>query len=168
MGTRKAGAPYLDPDAFAEHAPKDGSWWPVGCAWFVARSGATVEPTQSGHANVAPARASRRDWPNADDRRFHGQALFTGRAEQHRTTTPKKRVAGDSHKSTSDSHKPTRRNQDATKRPEARQRVPSHLATGRRRPCRRRRAAVRADHARLRGRNQRQAADRYLAGRLGR
>ena len=58
--------------------------------------------------------------------------------------------------------------EDVRKRPETRQRVPPHLAAGRRRPCRRRRAAIRADHTRLRGRRRRQAADRDLAGRLGR
>jgi polyhydroxyalkanoate synthase len=49
MGTRKAGAPYLDPDAwFAEHAPKSGSWWPAWTAWLAARSGAMVEPPSLG------------------------------------------------------------------------------------------------------------------------
>src|SRR5215472_16863932 len=61
-----------------------------------------------------------------------------------------------------------RRKQDVTKRTEARQRVPSHLAMGGRRSCRRRRAAVRTDHAQLCGWYQRQAPDRDLAGRLGR
>jgi polyhydroxyalkanoate synthase subunit PhaC len=49
MGTRKTGAPYLDPDAwFAEHTPRDGSWWPAWSAWLEARSGAIVEPPSLG------------------------------------------------------------------------------------------------------------------------
>jgi polyhydroxyalkanoate synthase len=49
MGTRKTGAPYLDPDAwFAEHAPRNGSWWPAWSAWLGDRSGAPVEPPSLG------------------------------------------------------------------------------------------------------------------------
>jgi polyhydroxyalkanoate synthase len=49
MGTRKAGEAYLDPDAWlAEHAPRDGSWWPAWSAWLAARSGAVVEPPSLG------------------------------------------------------------------------------------------------------------------------
>jgi polyhydroxyalkanoate synthase len=49
IGTRQAGASYLDPDAwFAEHAPRDGSWWPAWMAWLAARSGAMVEPPSLG------------------------------------------------------------------------------------------------------------------------
>jgi polyhydroxyalkanoate synthase len=49
MGTRKTGASYLDPDAwFAEHAPRDGSWWSAWSTWLGARSGAIVEPPSLG------------------------------------------------------------------------------------------------------------------------
>ena len=49
IGTRQAGASYLDPDAwFAEHAAKHGSWWPAWSAWLAARSGAMVEPPSLG------------------------------------------------------------------------------------------------------------------------
>src|SRR5262249_43141320 len=49
MGTRQAGASYLDPEAwFAEHAPKDGSWWPAWSEWLAARSGAMVGPPSLG------------------------------------------------------------------------------------------------------------------------
>jgi len=53
MGTRKAGASYVDPDAWcAEHAPKDGSWWPAWSAWLAAKSGAMVEPPLLGDGAV--------------------------------------------------------------------------------------------------------------------
>jgi polyhydroxyalkanoate synthase len=49
MGTRETGASYHDPDAwFAEHEPRDGSWWPAWTAWLAARSGAVVEPPSLG------------------------------------------------------------------------------------------------------------------------
>jgi polyhydroxyalkanoate synthase len=51
MGTRKAGAPYIDPDTwFAGHAPRDGSWWPAWSAWLRDRSGALVEPRSFGNS----------------------------------------------------------------------------------------------------------------------
>jgi polyhydroxyalkanoate synthase len=49
IGTRETGASYLDPDAwFAEHAPRDGSWWPAWSAWLAARSGTVAEPPSLG------------------------------------------------------------------------------------------------------------------------
>jgi polyhydroxyalkanoate synthase len=53
IGTRETGASYIDPDAwFAEHAPRNGSWWPAWSAWLAARSGAIVEPPSLGDGAV--------------------------------------------------------------------------------------------------------------------
>jgi polyhydroxyalkanoate synthase len=50
-GHGKQAYPYLDPDAwFAEHAPRDGSWWPAWSTWLGARSGAIVEPPSLGNS----------------------------------------------------------------------------------------------------------------------
>src|SRR5262249_20441653 len=49
VGTRETGASYIDPDGwFAEHVPRNGSWWPAWSAWLAVRSGAMVEPPSLG------------------------------------------------------------------------------------------------------------------------
>ena len=51
IAVRKQGEAYVDPDAwFAEHEPRDGSWWPVWSAWLTTRSGEPVEPPPPGDA----------------------------------------------------------------------------------------------------------------------
>jgi polyhydroxyalkanoate synthase subunit PhaC len=47
--TRTSADPYIDPDAWAEAAPrKEGSWWPEWVAWLEKRSGALAPPPAIG------------------------------------------------------------------------------------------------------------------------
>ncbi len=49
VGHRPAGALYVDPDTWlSEHAPQEGSWWPVWGDWLKERSGAPVAQPQIG------------------------------------------------------------------------------------------------------------------------
>ncbi|WP_397541724.1 alpha/beta fold hydrolase [Roseovarius salis] len=52
VGHRRAGALYMDPDTWlAEHAPQEGSWWPVWGKWLARHSGGRVAPPGIGAAD---------------------------------------------------------------------------------------------------------------------
>ena len=51
ISLRKPGEPYVDPDNwFAEHAPREGSWWPAWTAWLAAHSAEPIAPPPLGDA----------------------------------------------------------------------------------------------------------------------
>jgi poly[(R)-3-hydroxyalkanoate] polymerase subunit PhaC len=53
VATRRAGAPYVDPERWVAETPaQDGSWWPTWEAWLAKRSGRRITPPPTG----APSR----------------------------------------------------------------------------------------------------------------
>lgn len=53
IATREKGEPYVDPDRwFADHVPREGSWWPAWAAWLAARSSTPVAPPSLGDAKA--------------------------------------------------------------------------------------------------------------------
>ncbi|MBY8826553.1 PHA/PHB synthase family protein [Hephaestia mangrovi] len=56
IGTRAAGAPYVDPDSWVQQTPiSDGSWWPAWTDWLAARSGAQDQaPPAMGARGLRP------------------------------------------------------------------------------------------------------------------
>lgn len=53
MVTRGQDEPYIDPDRwFADHVPRDGSWWPAWTQWLAERSGTPVATPPLGDAQA--------------------------------------------------------------------------------------------------------------------